>query len=78
LSNPNLTIEEIAQQHPVFQKYSPSSQRSRLSSLKSILKYGLMEDALQFVIDSKNTKEDTRKKAEYLLKTQTNSTKNKT
>lgn len=67
LANPEVTIEEIAQQHPVFQKYSPSSQRSRLSSSKSILKYGLMAEALQFVIDSKNTKENTRKNAEDLL-----------
>ncbi len=68
LDNPKVTIEEIAEKYHDFKEYSIGSQMSRLSSSKSILKYGLLNEALQFVIDSKNTKENTRKKAEDLLR----------
>jgi hypothetical protein len=67
LANPKVTIHEICEKHPQFQKFSESSKKSRLSSSKSIYKNGLIPESLQFIIDSKNTNETTRKKASELL-----------
>lgn len=67
LINPKVTIHEISEKYPQFQKFSESSKKSRLSSSKSIYKNGLIPESLQFIIDSKNTKETTRKAASELL-----------
>ena len=67
LANPKVTIHEISEKYPQFHKFSESSKKSRLSSSKSIYKNGLIPESLQFIIDSKNTNETTRKAAFELL-----------
>lgn len=68
ISKTDITVVEISNNFPQFAKYSEASKKSRLSSSKSIHKYGLTHEALQFIIDSKSTAESTRTKASELQK----------
>ena len=64
-NNPKVTVKEIAKKHAQFDAFKTKS--SRLSTAKSIFKNGLEAEALQIIIDSKNTKETTRNKASELM-----------
>lgn len=67
LANPNITIDEISEKNAKFKQFTENSKKSRLSTSKSIYKNGLIPEALQFIIDSKNTNESTRTIASELL-----------
>lgn len=51
--NIDATIEDIINKHPEYNKYSNNSQKTRLSSSKSIFKNGLEEEALNIIANSK-------------------------
>lgn len=67
LVNPEVSVEEISKKYSQFNALTEGSKKSRLSTSKSIFKLGLITEALQFVVDSKNTNETTRQKASDLL-----------
>lgn len=60
-------LRRFQKKYPQFNALTEGSKKSRLSTSKSIFKLGLITEALQFVVDSKNTNETTRQKASDLL-----------
>ena len=67
LSNPNVTYEKLADSYPRYGSFSVNSQKSRLSSAKSIFTAGLELEALKIVIDSKKVDEKVRREAKNHL-----------
>lgn len=54
--NPDITYSELAKMNDVFASYTESSQKSRLSTAKSIVKNNLEEEALSIIELSKRVK----------------------
>lgn len=52
-SNLEATVQDIITAYPRYESYAESSQKSRLSSSKTIFKNGLEEEALELIVNSK-------------------------
>ncbi len=64
-NNLNVTIDEIANKHPLFKSYKIDSQKTRLSSSRSIFKYGMIENAMD-ILTLSNKKNISEKALKYL------------
>lgn len=70
--NLEVTIEDIAAKIPEFGEYELSSQRTKLSKVRSILKYGWEKNALLIIAKSEKIDADISKQAKiYLTKYKT-------
>lgn len=58
LKNINIKHEEIAKKHPIYNSYSITSQKNRLSRAKGLFKKGLEEEALSNILYSKEIKDE--------------------
>jgi hypothetical protein len=67
LENRNITYLEISEISEQYSKFSENSQKSRLSTAKSIFNNGMEEEALQIIIDSNRLDSIIREKAKKLL-----------
>lgn len=54
LHNYDVTYQEIADKYPTYNQYTLHSQRSRLSTAKSIFREELVVDALKIVAESRS------------------------
>ncbi len=66
--NPNISYIEIAQKYEQYSLFSLNSQKSRISTAKSIFRNGLENEALQIIIDSSKLNDNVREKALNFLK----------
>lgn len=58
--NPSISIEDVIKKIPEYGSYTIDSQKSRLSSTKSIIRRGLGNDAIDIIAYSKRVKESMR------------------
>lgn len=64
----SVTVEDVAARHTEFREYGLDSQKSKLSSARTIFKEGKVKEALKNIMESKNVDEDTRQRATFLLR----------
>jgi hypothetical protein len=67
-SNELIPAQEIVQQLSHAYGYSTKASSTRISKARQILKNGLLDEALSIIVASKRVSENTRIKAEKLLK----------
>jgi hypothetical protein len=73
LKNSNVGYSDIAARYERYASYSEDTQKSRLSTAKSIFRDGLQDEALQNIVDSKRLDESIRQKAnDYIEKSKEN------
>lgn len=65
--NFDITIEELCYKHKDFKNYKLSSQRTKLSATRSLLRKGKGIIALQNIIKSEKVNKKIREKAKLLL-----------
>ena len=65
--NPKISIAEVRDGYPEYKNFTLKSQKSRLSSTRSIIKYGQEIEALSCIINSSRLNEEDRVKAAQLL-----------
>lgn len=65
-ANPSISVDDVITKLPEYKDYNKGSQKSRLSSTKSILSRGLGDEALENIACSSRLSEDLRQQAQKL------------